>query len=172
MAATSGPGLIGALLVGLSTAQGAGGGASAAVPPVDHLHGHVAANFLAPEPFDPPFLCLIASGGTLCLPRSRSRGGYRVLGETRDDAAGEALDKAARLLGLGYPGGAAMDRLAGRENPKAFELPGRHAWSPTLDFSFSGLKTAFVYTSASSGGGNDDAGRTWPPPTSARWSMR
>jgi N6-L-threonylcarbamoyladenine synthase len=143
VAATSGPGLIGALLIGLSTAKALAAAQGLPFVPVDHLQGHVAANFLLPEPLNPPFLCLIASGGhtLLCLVEQRS--GYRLLGETRDDAAGEALDKAARLLGLGYPGGAAIDRLAGDGDPGAFHFP--IGMRGSLDFSFSGLKTAFVY---------------------------
>jgi N6-L-threonylcarbamoyladenine synthase len=145
IAATSGPGLIGALLVGLSTAKALAAAVRLPFAPVDHLHGHVAANFLEPDPFEPPFLCLIASGGHTLLARVEERGGYTVMGETRDDAAGEALDKAARLLGLGYPGGAEIDRLATEGDPEAFRFPVGMRSRETLDFSFSGLKTAFVY---------------------------
>jgi N6-L-threonylcarbamoyladenine synthase len=113
--------------------------------PVDHLHGHVAANFLLPDPLEPPFLCLIASGGHTLLADVTEHHHFEVLGETRDDAAGEALDKAARLIGLGYPGGAEMDRLARGGDPTAFEFPIGMRRGDTLDFSFSGLKTAFVY---------------------------
>jgi N6-L-threonylcarbamoyladenine synthase len=144
VAATSGPGLIGALLIGLSTAKALAAAQGLPFAAVDHLQGHVAANFLLPEPLDPPFLCLIASGGHTLLSRVEGRNGYRLLGETRDDAAGEALDKAARLLGLGYPGGAAIDRLAGNGDAGAFHFP--RGMPGSLDFSFSGLKTAFVYT--------------------------
>jgi N6-L-threonylcarbamoyladenine synthase len=143
VAATSGPGLIGALLVGLSTAKALAATARLPFVPVDHLQGHVAANFLAPDPLEPPFLCLIASGGHTLLCEVEERSGYRLLGETRDDAAGEALDKAARLLGLGYPGGAEIDRLARDGDPLAFEFP--VGMRGSLDFSFSGLKTAFAY---------------------------
>jgi N6-L-threonylcarbamoyladenine synthase len=143
VAATSGPGLIGALLVGLSTAKALAAAQRLRFVPVDHLQGHVAANFLLPEPLEPPFLCLIASGGHTLLCSVQGRNGYRLLGETRDDAAGEALDKAARLIGLGYPGGAAIDRLAGDGDPNAFHFP--IGMRGSLDFSFSGLKTAFVY---------------------------
>ena len=143
VAATSGPGLIGALLVGLSTAKALAAAWRLPFVPVDHLHGHVAANFLAPEPLDPPFLCLIASGGHTLLAQIERQDGYRVLGQTRDDAAGEALDKAARLVGLGYPGGAVVDRLSSQGDPAAFEFP--VGMRGSLDFSFSGLKTAFVY---------------------------
>jgi N6-L-threonylcarbamoyladenine synthase len=146
VAVTRGPGLIGALLIGLSTAKALAAAGRLPFVAVDHLHGHVAANFLQPDPIAPPFLCLIASGGHTLLAMVEDRGGYRPLGETRDDAAGEALDKAARLLGLGYPGGAAMDRLARDGDPLAFEFPVGMRGSDSLDFSFSGLKTAFVYT--------------------------
>jgi N6-L-threonylcarbamoyladenine synthase len=145
IAATSGPGLIGALLIGLSTAKALAAANRLPFVPVDHLHGHVAANFLQPHPIDPPFLCLIASGGHTLLARVEAPGGYEVIGQTRDDAAGEALDKAARLLGLGYPGGAAIDSLARSGDPEAFDFPVGMRRSGSLDFSFSGLKTAFVY---------------------------
>jgi N6-L-threonylcarbamoyladenine synthase len=145
IAATSGPGLIGALLIGLSTAKALAAANHLPFIAVDHLHGHVAANFLQPDPIDPPFLCLIASGGHTLLAHVEQHGGYQMIGQTRDDAAGEALDKAARLLGLGYPGGAAIDRLAHLGDPEAFRFPVGMVRSGSLDFSFSGLKTAFVY---------------------------
>ena len=143
VAATSGPGLIGALLIGLSTAKALAAAKRLPFAAVDHLQGHVSANFLLPEALDPPFICLIASGGHTFVSFVEGRSGYRLLGATRDDAAGEALDKAARLLGLGYPGGAAIDRLAGDGDADAFDFP--RAMPGSLDFSFSGLKTAFVY---------------------------
>ena len=127
VAATSRPGLIGALLVGLSTAKALAAAAERPFIAVDHLHGHVCANFLEPDPLDPPFLCLIASGGHTLLAWVEDHRGYTELGSTRDDAAGEALDKAARLMGLGFPGGAVIDRLAREGDPQAFALPGRHA---------------------------------------------
>jgi N6-L-threonylcarbamoyladenine synthase len=145
VAVTSGPGLIGALLIGLSTAKALAAVTRRPFVPVDHLHGHVAANFLEPDPLEPPFLCLIASGGHTLLARVEERGGYELLGATRDDAAGEALDKAARLMGMGYPGGAEIDRLAREGNPSAFAFPVGMRGSESLDFSFSGLKTALVY---------------------------
>ena len=110
----AGPGLIGALLVGVSTAKAIAAPRRLPLIPVDHLQGHVAANFLEPEPLEPPFLCLIASGGHTLLAGVRDHGGYELLGQTLDDAAGEAFDKVARLLGLGYPGGPAIERLARR----------------------------------------------------------
>jgi N6-L-threonylcarbamoyladenine synthase len=165
--------------VGLSTAKALAAGRELPFAPVDHLQGHVAANFLpqaqpgeqssppsthgsegsAGRPaFDPPFLCLIASGGHTLLVHVREHEGYEVLGRTLDDAAGEAFDKGARMLGLGYPGGAALERLAAEGDPAAFSFPGsrgersrggrgtsRQAFARSLDFSFAGLKTALLY---------------------------
>jgi N6-L-threonylcarbamoyladenine synthase len=145
VAVTRGPGMVGALLVGISTAKGLAAARRKPLVGVDHLHGHVAANFLAPGPLDPPFLCLIASGGHTLLAAVREPGGFEVLGRTVDDAAGEALDKGARLLGLAYPGGPAIERLARDGEETAFELPVAMARDPGLDFSFSGLKTALLY---------------------------
>jgi N6-L-threonylcarbamoyladenine synthase len=145
VAVTTGPGLIGALLVGVSSAKALAAARRLPLTGVDHLHGHVAANFLEPEPLAPPFLCLIASGGHTLLAGVREPGRYEVLGQTLDDAAGEALDKAARLLGLGFPGGPEIERAAREGDPEAFEFPVAMAKDPGLDFSFSGLKTALVY---------------------------
>ena len=145
VAATSRPGLIGALLVGLSTAKGLAAAARLPFVAVDHLHGHVAATFLEPDPLEPPFLCLIASGGHTLLASVDRHDGYELLGSTRDDAAGEALDKAARMMGLGYPGGAEIDRLAREGDAGAFDFPVGMRRGDSLDFSFSGLKTALVY---------------------------
>jgi N6-L-threonylcarbamoyladenine synthase len=152
VAVTRGPGLIGALLVGLSSAKAIAASRRLPLIPVDHLHGHVAANFLEPEPLEPPFLCLIASGGHTLLAGVKERASFEVLGTTLDDAAGEALDKAARLLGLGYPGGPAIERAAVRGNPEAFDLPVAMTRDPGLDLSFSGLKTALVYIARDLGG--------------------
>jgi N6-L-threonylcarbamoyladenine synthase len=145
VAATAGPGLIGALLVGISTAKAIAAARRLPLIPVDHLQGHVAANFLEPDPIEPPFLCLIASGGHTLLAGVRDHGGYELLGQTLDDAAGEAFDKSARLLGLGYPGGPAVQREAEKGDPEAFEMPVAMSRNPGLDFSFSGLKTAVLY---------------------------
>ncbi len=145
VAVTAGPGLIGALLVGVSTAKALAAARRLPLIPVDHLQGHVAANFLEPEPLQPPFLCLVASGGHTLLAAVREHGGYELLGQTLDDAAGEAFDKSARLLGLGYPGGPALEREAVGGDSEAFEMPVAMARDPGLDFSFSGLKTALVY---------------------------
>jgi N6-L-threonylcarbamoyladenine synthase len=143
VAVTQGPGLVGALLVGVSAAKAIAWSRRLPLVPVDHLAGHVASLYLAPEPFEPPFLCLLASGGHTLLLEVRERGTSRRLGSTLDDAAGEAFDKGARLLGLGYPGGAALDRLAREGDADAHPFP--VARVPGLDFSFSGLKTALLY---------------------------
>jgi N6-L-threonylcarbamoyladenine synthase len=145
VAVTVGPGLIGALLVGVSSAKALAAARRLPLVPINHLHGHVAANFLEPEPLEPPFLCLVASGGHTLLAAVRERSSYEVLGETLDDAAGEAIDKAARLLGLGFPGGPELERLAVEGDPQAFEFPVAMTREPGLDFSFSGTKTALVY---------------------------
>ena len=135
MAATQGPGLVGALLVGLSTAKALAAARELPFAAVDHLQGHVAANFLlagrlasgpndrAEPPFEPPFLCLIASGGHTLLARVLEHDGFEIVGRTLDDAAGEAFDKGARMLGLGYPGGAALERLAAGGDPRGLLLP-------------------------------------------------
>jgi tRNA N6-adenosine threonylcarbamoyltransferase len=161
VAATQGPGLIGALLVGLSTAKALAAARRLPFAAVDHIQGHVAANFLAwgsagAEAFEPPFVCLIASGGHTLLADVREHDGFRTLGRTLDDAAGEAFDKGARMLGLGYPGGPALERLARGGDPSAFEFPasgsrsrggrsGARPFGRSLDFSFAGLKTALLY---------------------------
>jgi N6-L-threonylcarbamoyladenine synthase len=145
VAVTTGPGLIGALLVGVSSAKALAAARRLPLVAVDHLHGHVAANFLEPEPLEPPFLCLVASGGHTLLAVVREAASFELLGQTLDDAAGEALDKAARLLGLGFPGGPAIERLAREGDPDAFRFPVAMSREPSLDFSFSGLKTALVY---------------------------
>ncbi len=144
VAVTQGPGLIGALLVGLSTAKALAAAQRKPLIPVDHLHGHVAANYLEPDPLESPFLCLIASGGHTLLAGVRDPSGFEVIGQTLDDAAGEAFDKGARLLGLGYPGGPEIQSAAERGDPKAFDFPVAMS-ARGLDFSFSGLKTALVY---------------------------
>jgi N6-L-threonylcarbamoyladenine synthase len=143
IAVTQGPGLVGALLVGLSAAKAIAWARGLPLVPVDHLEGHLASLYLEPGPLEPPFTCLLASGGHTLLLAVRERGRSERLGTTLDDAAGEAFDKGARLLGLGYPGGAAIDRLASDSDPAAFDFP--VARVPGLDFSFSGLKTALLY---------------------------
>jgi N6-L-threonylcarbamoyladenine synthase len=141
---TTGPGLIGALLVGVAAAKALAWARRLPLAAVDHLHGHVASLYLEPEAVEPPFLCLLASGGHTLLLDVQDRGhAPRVVGTTIDDAAGEAFDKGARLLGLGYPGGREIDRLAGEGDSSAYDFP--VARVPGLDFSFSGVKTALLY---------------------------
>jgi N6-L-threonylcarbamoyladenine synthase len=152
VAVTAGPGLVGALLVGVATAKALAASRGLPLAAVDHLQGHVAANFLqaggatdpARPPISPPFLCLIASGGHTFLARVDDHQGFTVLGQTLDDAAGEAIDKGARLLGLPFPGGPHLERLAAEGDPAAFDFPRSHG-VPGLDFSFAGLKTALLY---------------------------
>jgi len=153
VAVTQGPGLVGALLVGVATAKAIASARGLPLAPVDHLQGHVAASFLPGEattaagaapPLEPPFLCLVASGGHTFLAHVRDHASFDVLGRTLDDAAGEAFDKGARLLGLPYPGGPHLERLAADGDPQAFAFPVADKLAG-LDFSFSGLKTALLY---------------------------
>jgi N6-L-threonylcarbamoyladenine synthase len=143
VAVTQGPGLVGALLVGLAAAKAIAWSRRLPLVPVDHLRGHVASLYLEPDPLEPPFVCLLASGGHTLLLDVRGYDDEYVLGTTLDDAAGEAFDKGARLLGLGYPGGRELDRLARGGDPLAYDFP--VARVPGLDFSFSGLKTALLH---------------------------
>jgi N6-L-threonylcarbamoyladenine synthase len=144
VAVTQGPGLVGALLVGLQTAKALAAARRLPLAPVDHLRGHVAATELRPQAFAPPFLCLVASGGHTMLADVPEPGRIDVIGRTLDDAAGEAFDKGARLLGLPYPGGPALERLAAEGDPGAFDFPVASR-VPGLDFSFAGLKTSLLY---------------------------
>ena len=155
VAVTHGPGLIGALLVGVSWAKALAAARGLPLTPVDHLHGHVVASTLRPEPIEAPYLCLVASGGHTFLARVDDPRSYTVLGQTLDDAAGEAFDKGARLLGLGYPGGPEVDRLATEGDPEAFDFP--QSAPGELDFSFSGLKTSLLYKIRDLG--EEEAGR-------------
>ena len=161
VAVTQGPGLVGALLVGVSAAKALAWSRKLPLVPVDHLDGHVASLYidmgLDSTPVEPPFVCLLASGGHTQLLAVRERGSSELLGTTLDDAAGEAFDKGARLLGLGYPGGAAIDRLAQEGDPTAFVFP--VAKLEGLDFSFSGLKTALLYAVKRLDGAELDARR-------------
>ena len=145
VAVTQRPGLIGALLVGVATAKALAYGRRLPLAMVDHLHGHILATWLEPVALDPPFVSLVASGGHTRLDRVSAGGEVTLLGETLDDAAGEAIDKGARMLGLGYPGGAALDRLAADGDRDAYEFPVGLAGRDTLDFSFAGVKTALLY---------------------------
>ncbi len=154
VAVTQGPGLVGALLVGVATAKSLAAARGLPLAAVDHLQGHVAANFLrmpagaggdgAAPIMEPPFVCLVASGGHTLLARVEAHDGFEVLGRTLDDAAGEAFDKGARLLGLPFPGGPALERLARDGDPGAFAFPVARNLAG-LDFSFAGVKTSLLY---------------------------
>ena len=141
IAVTYNPGLVGALLVGVSVAKALAYSLGKPLVPVNHIHGHIAANYIAYPELEPPFVCLVASGGHSHILNIKDYYSFEILGATTDDAAGEAFDKAARVLGLGYPGGPKLNRLAGAGNPKAIAFPRPHH---NFDFSFSGLKTAVI----------------------------
>ncbi len=144
VAVTFAPGLIGAVLVGVSFAKAAALALGVPIIPVHHIRGHVAANYIAYPDLEPPFACLVASGGNSLILDVRDYTDYRVLGSTRDDAAGECFDKAARVLGIGYPGGAQIDSLARSGDPEKYPLPRARVEGHPFDMSFSGLKTAVV----------------------------
>jgi len=143
LAVTKGPGLVGALLTGVNCMKGLAFAAGKPLVGVNHIEGHVSANYLTHPDLEPPFLCLVVSGGHSHLVEVSDYGTYRLLGQTVDDAAGEAFDKAARALGLPYPGGPRIDALAEEGNPEAFTLPSPKT-DGRYDYSFSGLKTAFM----------------------------
>ena len=145
LAVTKGPGLVGALLTGVNCMKGLAFAAGKPLIGVNHIEGHVSANYLTNPDLEPPFLCLVVSGGHSHLVEVRDYGVYRLLGQTADDAAGEAFDKAARALGLPYPGGPRIDALAEEGDPEAFHLP-EPKTAGRYDYSFSGLKTAFINT--------------------------
>lgn len=138
------PGLIGAVLVGVNFAKAAALALGVPLIPVHHIRGHIAANYIAHPDLEPPFVCLCASGGNTLIADVRDYTDMEVLGATRDDAAGESFDKVARVLGIGYPGGGPVDRLAKTGNDKAYDLPRSHVEGHPLDMSFSGLKTAVL----------------------------
>ena len=143
LAVTKGPGLVGALLTGVNCMKGLAFAAGKPLVGVNHIEGHVSANYLTHPELEPPFLCLVVSGGHSHLVKVEDYGVYRLIGQTADDAAGEAFDKAARVLGLPYPGGPRMDALAEEGDPEAFVLP-KPKTAGVYDYSFSGLKTAFI----------------------------
>jgi len=143
---TYAPGLIGALLVGVNFAKGLSLSAGLPLIPVHHLRSHIASNYITTPDLEPPFLCLVVSGGHTHIIEAKDYTTLRILGKTRDDAAGEAFDKAARAMGMPYPGGIHMDKLAETGNDKAFPLPRPTVEGAPLDFSFSGLKTAVINT--------------------------
>ena len=142
IAVTYAPGLIGAVLVGVNFAKGAAMSLNLPLIPVHHVRGHIAANYLTYPDLEPPFVCLCVSGGTTAIVDVKSYTEMEIMGGTRDDAAGECFDKVARVLGIGYPGGAPMDRLAQGGDDSRYELPVAHVAGAELDMSFSGLKTA------------------------------
>ena len=144
IAVTYGPGLVGALLVGVSTAKALAYALKKPLIPVHHIKGHICANYAAHHDLKPPFTCLVASGGHSHIVYAEDFMKYEIMGMTRDDAAGEAFDKIARILGLGYPGGPKIDKLAKEGNPNAFEFPRVKMANDSLDFSFSGVKTAVI----------------------------
>ena len=144
IAVTYGPGLIGALLVGVSTAKALAYALEKPLVPVHHIKGHISANFAAHHDLEPPFVCLVASGGHSHIVEVKDYTEFEIMGRTRDDAAGEAFDKIARVLGLGYPGGPLIDKLAKEGNPEAVKFPRVKLEGDSLDFSFSGVKTAVI----------------------------
>ncbi len=144
VAVTAGPGLIGALLVGLNFAKGLSLACGKPLIPVHHIRGHIAANYIADHELKPPFLCLVASGGHSIIADVRDYTDIRVLGRSRDDAAGEAFDKAARSMGLGYPGGVKLDNLAREGDETKYKFPKPQVEGAPLDMSFSGVKTSVV----------------------------
>ncbi|GAU75629.1 tRNA (adenosine(37)-N6)-threonylcarbamoyltransferase complex transferase subunit TsaD [Fusibacter sp. 3D3] len=144
IAVTYGPGLAGALLVGLSSAKALAYALEVPLVPVNHIEGHIAANYIAHLELEPPFVCLVVSGGHTHLVEVKDYTTFEVIGKTRDDAAGEAFDKVARTLGLGYPGGPLIDKIAKEGNPYAIDFPKAMLDQENLDFSFSGLKSAVL----------------------------
>ncbi len=145
VAVTYGPGLVGALLVGLQYAKGLAYAIKKPLIGVNHIEGHISANFIQYEDLEPPFVCLVVSGGHTYIVYMKDYGEFEIMGQTRDDAAGEAYDKVARAIGLGYPGGPKIDKLSKEGNPDAIKFPRANFHDPvTLDFSFSGLKSAVL----------------------------
>ena len=144
VAVTFAPGLIGAVLVGVNFAKAAALAMDKPLVPVHHIRGHIAANYIAYPDLEPPFLCLVVSGGHTLLVDVEGYTKFHILGTTRDDAAGECFDKVARLLGMPYPGGAALDKMAASGDPRKYTLPHTHLSGNPLDMSFSGLKTAAI----------------------------
>lgn len=141
---TFAPGLIGALLVGVNFAKGLAYSTGKPLIPVHHLRSHIAANYITSPELEPPFLCLVVSGGHSHIVAVDSYTDFRIIGRTRDDAAGECMDKSARAMGLDYPGGVNLDRISKNGNPKAYKFPRPKVEGSKYDFSFSGLKTAVV----------------------------
>lgn len=141
---TYGPGLVGALLVGVAEAKAIAYARNLPLIGVHHIEGHISANYIENKELEPPFLCLVVSGGHTHLVCVEGYGKYRILGKTKDDAAGEAFDKVARAIDLGYPGGPKIDKLAKEGNPDAIDFPRAHVGDSVYDFSFSGVKSAVL----------------------------
>ena len=141
---TYGPGLVGALLVGVAAAKAISYAKNIPLVGVHHIEGHISANYIENKDLEPPFLGMVVSGGHTHLVMVKDYGKYEILGKTRDDAAGEAFDKVARAIGLGYPGGPKIDKLAKEGNPQAIAFPRAHVADAPLDFSFSGLKSSVL----------------------------
>ena len=146
IAVTYGPGLVGALLVGVAEAKALAFATGKPLVGVHHIEGHISANYVENKELEPPFAALVVSGGHTHLVKVNDYGSYEIVGRTRDDAAGEAFDKVARAVGLGYPGGPKVDKLAKEGNPHAFEFPRAHVEDAPYDFSFSGIKSAVLNT--------------------------
>ncbi len=144
IAVTYGPGLVGALLVGVAAAKAISYASGKPLVPVNHIEGHISANYIENKELEPPFLCMVVSGGHTHLVLVEDYGQYKIIGRTHDDAAGEAFDKVARAIGLGYPGGPKIDRLAKEGDCKAITFPKAHIQGAPLDFSFSGVKSAVL----------------------------
>lgn len=144
IAVTYGPGLVGALLVGVAEAKAISYAKNIPLVGVHHIEGHISANYIENKDLKPPFLCMVVSGGHTHLVKVMDYGKYEIIGRTRDDAAGEAFDKVARAIGLGYPGGPKIDKLAKEGNPKAIVFPKAHIEGAPMDFSFSGIKSAVL----------------------------
>ena len=146
VAYTSGPGLLGALLIGESFAQGVSSALNVPLIPINHLEGHLMSPVMEFPEIRVPYICLLVSGGHSMIVDVKDRGDYKILGQSQDDAVGEAFDKVGKLLGLPYPGGPHIEKLALQGNPKAYEFPRPMMHSDNLDLSFSGLKTSVLYT--------------------------
>lgn len=144
IAVTYGPGLVGALLVGVSAAKAISFAAGIPLVGIHHIEGHISANYIENKELEPPFLCLVVSGGHSHLVIVKDYGNYEIIGRTRDDAAGEAFDKVARAIGLGYPGGPKIDKISGEGNPEAIHFPRAKVEGSSYDFSFSGLKSSVL----------------------------
>lgn len=169
IAVTYGPGLVGALLVGVAEAKAIAYAKKKPLVGVHHIDGHICANFIENKELEPPFICLVVSGGHTHLVVVEDYGKYKILGRTRDDAAGEAFDKVARAIGLGYPGGPKIDKISKEGNPEAITFPRAKVGDSEYDFSFSGLKSSVLnYLNSCQMKGERSTGQTWRPPSRKR----